>query len=95
MAAAAGGDQLEDCLRLIEAQMLALSDRPYAPTARPTQTLLLVSTLLEVLDSSGRHTQMTGTARAGAGSPSPDLECAAGYFRSLYAAQVCMSTSLT
>ena len=58
--AAAGGNQLEGCLLLVEAQMLALSDRPYAPTARPTQTLLLVSALVEVLDPAHSIAHMTG-----------------------------------
>ncbi len=61
VAAAAGGDQLEDCLRLVEVQLLALSDRPYAPTARPTRALLLVSTLVDMLVSAHRNTNKTGT----------------------------------
>ena len=51
---------MEGCLRLVEDQMLALSDRPYAPTARPTQTLLLVSTLVETWESATSSRALAG-----------------------------------
>ena len=50
IAASADGNQLEYCLMLIEVQLMAMSNRPYAPTARPTQTLLLVSMLVDMLE---------------------------------------------
>jgi len=61
VATAAGGDELEDCLRLVEVQLLELSDRPYAPTARPTQTLLLVTALVDVMEAAHRHGHTAGT----------------------------------
>ena len=45
-------------MRLIEDQTLALSTRPYAPTARPTQALLLVSMLVDVLVAGTKSGEM-------------------------------------
>ena len=43
---------MEGCLQLVEAQMLDLSDRPYAATERASRTVDLFSILADLVMSS-------------------------------------------
>ena len=71
MTAASSGAQVEECLAVIEVQMLDLSDRPYAPTGRASRTLDLVSHLADVITGNGEVLQyilLRVLLRHGAGS---------------------------